>query len=484
MPSPCFNFNNTYLHLPQQLYVLADPVAVSAPELVIVNHELATSLGIPLSALSAEQQAAILSGNQQINGMRPFCQAYAGHQYAHFTMLGDGRAHLLGEHMTPAGARVDVQLKGSGPTPYSRGGDGRAALSPMLREYIISEAMFALGIPTTRSLAVVTSGEKILRQEALPGAILTRIAGSHLRIGTFEYAATQADTQCSEALLTYTLARHFPELQSSKNKALSFLNTLVQKQAELITHWMRVGFIHGVMNTDNVSICGETIDYGPCAFMDEYNPSTVFSYIDKRGRYAYGKQPHIAQWNLARLAESLLPLIHSNQESALAMASEVVNEFSSIYHDQWLKMMRSKLGLVTTLQQDERLINDLLNWMQQCAADYTNTFAYLTYGEKFQHQVYAESSFQQWYQRWQERLTQDQNRAEDSIAMMKSNNPAVIPRNHVVENVLASATQGNVKSFHALLQVLKKPYQYEKGVEHYQSPPQPCERVKNTFCGT
>lgn len=484
MPSPCFNFNNTYLQLPHQLYALADPVAVSAPEQIIVNHELAASLGITLSALSAEQQAAILSGNQQINGMTPFCQAYAGHQYAHFTMLGDGRAHLLGEHMTPAGDRVDVQLKGSGPTPYSRGGDGRAALGPMLREYIISEAMFALGIPTTRSLAVVTSGEKILRQEALPGAILTRVAGSHLRIGTFEYAATQADTQCSEALLKYTIARHFPELQSSKNKALSFLNTIVQKQAELITHWMRVGFIHGVMNTDNVSICGETIDYGPCAFMDEYNPSTVFSYIDKRGRYAYGNQPHIAQWNLARLAESLLPLIHSNQESALAMASEVVNAFSSIYHDQWLKMMRSKLGLVTTLQQDERLINDLLNWMQQYAADYTNTFAFLTYGEKFHHQVYAESSFQKWSQRWQQRLTQDRNQAEDSLSMMKSNNPVVIPRNHVVENVLATATQGNVKPLHALLQALKSPYQYDKDTVLYQSPPQPCERVKNTFCGT
>jgi len=484
MSSYGFNFDNSYLKLPNELYTITAPISVNSPKIVIVNRELLDSLGVDLAPLSDIQKAELFSGNQNPPGTRPFCQAYAGHQYAHFTLLGDGRAHIIGEHITPDGTRVDCQLKGSGPTPYSRGGDGRAALGPMLREYIISEAMHSLGIPTTRSLAVVESGELVIRERALPGAILTRVASSHIRVGTFEYAATQENHDLLRDLLKYAVGRHFPGLKSTPHMALDFLNNVAERQANLITQWMRVGFIHGVMNTDNMSISGETIDYGPCAFMNEYDPRTVFSYIDKRGRYAFGNQPIIAQWNIARLAESLLPLIHDNKESAVSIATEAINRFPSIYENKYLTMMRSKLGLVTKEKEDVTLINDLLDWMNKHSADYTNTFMYLTYGERCTEELYTQESFLNWHQRWKERFIRESRQSQSPRLLMTKNNPVVIPRNHQVEKALASATEGNIKQLHLLLQALKSPYENSKSIKKYQSPPKPCERIKNTFCGT
>ena len=484
MTANCFNFEKSYLQLPSEFYTLASPVPVSSPEMVIMNHPLADSLGVDLTALSHQQQAQILSGNQIMNDSTPFCQAYAGHQYAHFTLLGDGRAHVLGEHITPNGSRVDIQLKGSGQTPYSRNGDGRAALGPMLREYIISEAMHSLGIPTTRSLAVLRTGDRVMRETAQPGGILARVARSHIRVGTFEYAALQRDSKHSQSLLEYTVNRHFPELLNTPNLALAFLGHVVETQAKLMTHWMRVGFIHGVMNTDNVSISGETIDYGPCAFMDEYDPNTVFSFIDKPGRYAFANQPDIAQWNIARLAESLLPLIDKDQNSAVGMATDVVSEFSKIYKNKWLSMMRSKLGLSAEQKDDITLITDLLTWMQEHSADYTNTFLYLTYDDNQAGQAYENDEFKHWRNRWQQRLSEEDRSPAERTLLMKKNNPVIIPRNHWVEKALVSATSGDLTAMNSLLNALEHPYENSNDIYEFKQPPKPCERIKNTFCGT
>ena len=331
MNSSGFNFDNTYIHLPKAFYTRLSPVPVPKPKMVIFNAPLATDIGLDVSGRSSDAQAALFGGNDMPKGSEPLAQAYAGHQYGHFTMLGDGRAIVWGEQITPSGRRLDIQFKGSGPTPYSRGGDGRAALGPMLREYIISEAMHALNIPTTRSLAVVTNGEQVYRETGLPGATLTRIASSHIRVGTFQYAALQQDIKIIKTLVDYTIERHYPQIKGDHNKPLSLLKAVIEKQAELITHWMRVGFIHGIMNTDNMTISGETIDYGPCAFMDVYDPVTVFSSIDPSGRYAYANQPAIAQWNLARLAETMLPLFDDEAEKATDMAEEAVNSFGAVY---------------------------------------------------------------------------------------------------------------------------------------------------------
>ena len=365
MTEHIFRLESTYAELPPVFFNKLSPTPVSQPSLVIFNDKLTDEIGLNLSAMDEKDLIKLLSGNLIPDGVEPFAQAYAGHQFGNFTMLGDGRAIVLGEHLTPSGDRFDIQLKGSGRTPYSRGGDGRAALGPMLREYIISEAMHSLGIPTTRSLAVVTTGERVYREDELTGAILTRVAGSHIRVGTFEFAAIQQDKAITRALLDYLIHRHFPAIREDENSALSLLNAVIQQQADLITHWMRVGFIHGVMNTDNMALSGETIDYGPCAFMDRFAPDTVFSSIDHRGRYAYANQPHIAQWNIARLAEAILPLIDEDREKAIEMAEEALNAFESIYKNKWLTMMCSKLGLSEINEINEKLVTDLLDLMHK-----------------------------------------------------------------------------------------------------------------------
>ena len=479
-----FNFDNTYIHLPKAFYTELSPVPVRKPEMVIFNAPLATDMGLDFSGISTDVKAALFSGNIMPEGSEPLAQAYAGHQFGHFTMLGDGRAIVWGEHITPSGQRLDIQFKGSGPTPYSRGADGRAVLGPMLREYIISEAMHALNIPTTRSLAVVTNGEKVYRETGLPGAILTRIASSHIRVGTFEYAALQQDKGIIQTLVNYTIDRHYPWIKEEHNKTLSLLKAVIEKQADLITHWMRVGFIHGVMNTDNMTLSGETIDYGPCAFMDAYDPRTVFSSIDHMGRYAYANQPDIAQWNLARLAETMLPLLDDEIEKAADTTEEAVNGFGALYKDKWLSMMRAKLGLFGARAEDESLITDLLDWMQRAGADYTNTFRHLTEEKQPQDKPYNDRAFKEWYTRWQVQLAKNTKPLKSSLSLMRANNPAVIPRNQKVEQVLDAATNGDLKPLKDLLTALQEPYNNRSNLKPYQSPPKKEERVYQTFCGT
>lgn len=478
-----FHLESTYAELPEVFFSKLSPTPVNQPEMVIFNQSLADQVGLKLRELSIEEQTQFLCGNQLPHGTEPFAQAYAGHQFGNFTILGDGRAIVMGEHLTPFGQRIDLQLKGSGRTPYSRGGDGRAALGPMLREYIISEAMHALGIPTTRSLAVVSTGEKVFRETELPGAVLARIADSHIRVGTFEFASLQQDKRITEALLDYMIDRHFPEIKGKENKVLAVMEAVIDQQAALITHWMRVGFIHGVMNTDNMSLSGETIDYGPCAFMDTFAPDTVFSSIDHRGRYAYANQPYIAQWNIARLAESLLPLIDGKREEVIATVEDLLNSFEQVYKSKWLTMMGSKLGLTEVSIKDEKLITDLLDWMHKNSADFTNTFRDLC--KKLPGgELYASETFQSWYARWQNRLKKEKQELETSYILMRSLNPAVIPRNHKVEEALQAGEKGDFEPLHALLHALEKPYQDGEHLLPYQSPPRPEEKVLQTFCGT
>jgi len=479
-----FNFENTYLQIPKVFYTKLLPEPVPKPKMVILNEPLAKDMGLDFSGLNTEEQARLFAGNDMPEESEPFAQAYAGHQFGHFTMLGDGRAIAWGEHITPSNQRIDLQFKGSGPTPYSRGGDGRAAIGPMLREYIISEAMHAFKIPTTRSLAVVTNGEQVYRETPLPGAILTRVASSHIRVGTFQYAAMQQDPETIQALLDYTIKRHYPEIEEKENKPLALLKVAIEKQAELITHWMRVGFIHGVMNTDNMALSGETIDYGPCAFMDTYDPGTVYSSIDHMGRYAYANQPAIAQWNLARLAETLLPLLDENIEKAKAMAEEAIAVFATVYKEKSLSMLRAKLGLFGKHAEDEGLSTDLLDWMQRHDLDYTNTFLDLTSEEPPQTKPYDNDTFKEWLTRWQTRLAKNSKPLKDSLTLMRANNPALIPRNHKVEQALDGATNGDLQPMEDLLAALKEPYKNHPDLKPYQPPPKPEERVCQTFCGT
>ena len=484
MTSSGFKFDNTYLHLPEIFYTKIVPAPVPEPEMVILNTPLAIELGLNFSDISLDKQAVLFSGNQIPESAEPFAQAYAGHQFGHFSMLGDGRAIVWGEHITPTGQRFDLQFKGSGPTPYSRGGDGRAPLGPMLREYIISEAMQALNIPTTRSLAVVTHGEQVYRETTLPGAILTRVASSHIRVGTFQFAALKEDKETIHALLDYTIKRHYPEIKEKQNKALFLLKAVIEKQAELITHWMRVGFIHGVMNTDNMALSGETIDYGPCAFMDTYDPGTVFSSIDHTGRYAYATQPAITQWNLARLAETLLPLINENAEKARDLAEEAINGFGVVYKEKSFSMLRAKVGLFGEQPEDEKLITDLLDWMHKKGADYTNTFLDLTNEAPPKGESYNSDTFKEWHTRWQARVVKNTQPLESSLALMRANNPVVIPRNHIVEQALDAATNGDLHPLKDLLAALQEPYKNSSDLKPYQCPPKPEEKVCHTFCGT
>ena len=399
-------------------------------------------------------------------------------------MLGDGRAILLGEHNNN-GQRFDIQFKGSGPTPYSRNGDGLAATGPMLREYLISEAMHSLNIPSCRSLAVVETGEKVIREKKYPGAILTRVSKSHIRIGTFQFAIIHENKNLLEQLFNYTIERHFPEIVGSKNKGIDFLYAVIEQQASLITSWMRVGFIHGVMNTDNVALSGETIDYGPCAFLDNYNPLTVFSSIDHQGRYAFANQPVISQWNLARLAETILPLININQEHAIKLAEEAINSFTELYQNKWLDMMRLKIGLSTRELRDKDLIVDLLNIFEKNNADFTNTFRSLSELSLFDKEIFLSEEFNHWQSKWKARLKNESKTLEEIKKVMELNNPSVIPRNHIVEKALKNAEKGDLILFKELNKILKTPYISHKDInEDFLSPPKESEKVLQTFCGT
>ncbi len=480
-----WNFDNTYARLPDIFYARLSPVPVREPRLAVLNRSLAESLGLSIEALAAEEGISVLSGNRIPEGAEPIAQAYAGHQFGYFTMLGDGRAILLGEHVTPGGERFDIQLKGSGRTPFSRLGDGRAALGPMLREYVISESMHALGIPTSRSLAVVTTGEPVFRETALPGAILTRVSSSHIRVGTFEYVARRAGRDGIRILADYTLGRHYPDLLAAENPYLSLLEKVMERQASLIANWLRVGFIHGVMNTDNMALSGETIDYGPCAFMDSYDPATVFSSIDQAGRYAFNNQPHMAQWNLARFAETLLPVLHPDQARALRLAEEAIASFPERFHRHWLSIMRAKLGLLTEEADDQSLAEALLDAMHRNNADYINTFRALASDTQPEVSLSSDPAFAEWLTRWQIRKARQPQSLESSARLMRSHNPAVIPRNHRVEYALEAAVErGDFEPMNRLLDVLSRPYDDPPEPDVYHLPPAPSERVYQTFCGT
>ena len=476
-------FDNTYSKLPDTFKEEIGPVPVKNPELVILNKNLSKELNLDFSNLDNKKISELFSGNSLPPGSSSIAQAYAGHQFGHFTMLGDGRAVLIGEHLSKKKDRYDIQFKGSGKTAFSRNGDGRAALGPMLREYIISEAMHNLNIPTTRSLAVVKTGEDVIRETSLQGAILTRVALSHIRVGTFQYIAARDKKDELEILLNYVIQRHYPNIQNSKNKALDLLKVVMEKQIDLVINWMRVGFIHGVMNTDNMSISGETIDYGPCAFMDIYDPKSVFSSIDQMGRYAYCNQPVITKWNLSRFAECLIPLIDKDQNKSIEMATEIINSFEKKYEEKWLNMMRDKLGLFGAEDKDKILILDLLTWMHKNKLDYTNTFCHLMNFEIEKNENFKDNDFQNWKKRWQERLKTNNNSPEKYIKLMKNVNPLIIPRNHKVEEVLNEANKSNIKPLIKLLEVLNNPYFEQKNIIDYQKPSSSKEKYQ-TFCGT
>jgi uncharacterized protein YdiU (UPF0061 family) len=480
---PGWRLEHTYADLPQLFHAPARPTAVREPQLVILNRPLARQLGLDSEALDGRDGAAIFAGNELPDGARPIAQAYAGHQFGHLTGLGDGRAILLGEQVTPSGDRVDIQLKGAGPTRFSRRGDGRAALGPMLREYIISEAMHALGIPTTRSLAVAATGEPVQRETALPGAVLTRVAASHIRVGTMQWAAAHK-VDAVRALADYTLARHYPELAGGPDRYLELFRAISARQASLIARWQLVGFIHGVMNTDNMALSGETIDYGPCAFMDAYDPATVFSSIDSGGRYAFGNQPPIAQWNLARLAEAMLPLFDADSDRAVERATEILDRFPHLFNEQRLDGLRAKLGLFTREADDEALANDLLAWMRQRSADFTNTFRSLTTGRAIGGAAGADPELDAWDRRWKERRARQPQSVAEGDALMRQHNPAFIPRNHKVEEALAAATSRNDLSvMERLLEVLATPYDHDRDLPAF-SEPDSSEQPYRTFCGT
>ena len=478
-----WNFDNSYSKLPDSFKENIKPVKVKKPELVLLNEDLAKELDLNFSNLEKDKLSALFAGNILPQDSNSIAQAYAGHQFGHFTMLGDGRAVLIGEHLSKNKNRHDIQFKGSGKTAFSRNGDGRAAIGPMLREYIISEAMYHLGIPTTRSLAVVKTGENIIRETKLKGAILTRIASSHIRVGTFQYISARNKKDELKLLFDYVINRHYPDVKESKNKAIALLKIVLNRQVNLVTNWMRVGFIHGVMNTDNMSISGETIDYGPCAFMDIYDPKTVFSSIDKMGRYAYCNQPIITKWNLSRFAECLIPLINKDQNKAIEIATEVINSFEKIYEEKWLHMMRDKLGLFDNEKKDKSLILDLLTWMHQNNVDYTNTFCHLMDNEIKKDLKYDDEDFINWKKRWKNRLKTKNIIPEKSIRLMRNTNPIVIPRNHKVEEALKSAEESDLKPINEILKVLRKPYTKQEDILNYQIPKLTKEKYQ-TFCGT
>ncbi|MGX9393958.1 protein adenylyltransferase SelO (plasmid) [Nitrobacteraceae bacterium UC4446_H13] len=485
-------FEFSYRQLPERFYAVVNPTPVAAPRLIALNTPLAMELGLDPDWLSSPQGIELLSGNYSPGETGPIALAYAGHQFGHFvSQLGDGRAVLLGEVIDRHGGRRDIQLKGSGRTPFSRRGDGRAALGPVLREYILSEAMAALGVPTTRALAAVATGETVAREDILPGAILTRVASSHIRIGTFEFFATRRDVEGVRALADYVIARHYPKAAENGAPYLDLLNAVVAAQAHLVAHWMLLGFIHGVMNTDNVAVSGETIDYGPCAFMDSYDPGAVFSSIDEGGRYAYGNQPPIARWNLARLAEALLPLLAEDQKNAISLAKNALGAFDSQFEAAYLAGMRAKLGLVDQHQGDLLLIKGLLDAMHRENADFTLTFRYLS--DLSGHLDHEEAtayfadmpSLRNWVRQWQQRLADDPQTGTERCAAMRRINPLFIPRNHLVERMIeAAVARSDFAPFNELLNVLRNPYEKQSSRMHYAAAPKVHERVFQTFCGT
>lgn len=487
-----FNLNNSYTLLPPMFYTHTTPTPVSSPCMVVFNRRLAEDLGLNPDELESNTGAEIFSGNKLPGDLKTISQAYAGHQFGYFTILGDGRAVLLGEQITPDGDVFDLQLKGSGPTPYSRGGDGRAALGPMLREYIISEAIFALGVPTTRSLAVVTTGNPVFRETPLAGAILTRVSSSHLRVGTFQFAAQKGDIEALRSLADYTIQRHYPHIELSEENDttgknadngqayLKLLREVIQRQASLIAQWQLVGFIHGVMNTDNMAISGETIDYGPCAFMDMYHPQRVFSSIDRQGRYAYGNQPTIGGWNLSRFAETLVPLLHKEKNMAIKMAQEELNKFTDLYNRHWLQGMRGKLGLLNQEPKDETLIKELLALMENHKLDFTNTFI-----ELITESWPDVEGFDDWRQGWLQRIQRQHQSKDETLSLMKHSNPAVIPRNHQVEAALKAAVDENdLNPLRALMGTLATPYDHSSNKEPYTAPPPQSNIPYRTYCGT
>lgn len=482
-------FDNSYTSLPESFYTLIKPMPVKSPTLLKINIPLANKLGLDERLLKDEATLNILAGNETPPNSSPLSQVYAGHQFAHFVpQLGDGRAHLIGEIIDKEGVRFDLQLKGSGPTPYSRRADGRAALGPVMREYIVSEAMHALGIPTTRALSVVSSGQKVVREELLPGGVLARVAKSHIRVGTFEYFAARGEYEGLKVLADYVIQRHYPKVLETKNPYLSLLECVTQKQAGLIARWMGVGFIHGVMNTDNTSIACETIDYGPCAFMDNYYEKQVFSAIDRQGRYAYCMQPAIIQWNMARFAEALLPLIDETPNKAVDKANEVIKGFDTAYESHWLSVMRQKLGLLFPEKEDKHLVTTLLTLMEREELDFTLTFSALTEDAKnesssgFPTLAKSEDTVA-WYQSWRERIASDDRK--QSYQMMKNSNPLYIPRNHQIEKAIQAAYQHeDYTHMYTLCEVLSLPFTERSGFEDFKRPPKESERVYQTFCGT
>jgi uncharacterized protein YdiU (UPF0061 family) len=498
-----WRWDNSYARLPEGFHSRVDPTAVSTPGWGLFNRPLAESLGIQAESLDRHDHAHYFTGNRLFEGSEPIAQAYAGHQFGNLARLGDGRAILLGEHLDPSGRRWDVQLKGPGLTPYSRGGDGRAALGPMLREYLISEAMHALRIPTTRSLAVALTGEPVFRETTLPGAVLTRIAASHIRVGTFELFSALGDVQALKTLAAYTLLRHFPERSNHPKPGKALLEAVIERQSALVAQWMRVGFVHGVLNTDNVAVSGETIDYGPCAFMDAYDPATVFSSIDRQGRYAFGNQPKITSWNLARFAEALLPILDDHEATAIALAQECLESFPAQFQRNWLAAYRGKLGLVTEEDGDATLIEELLAWMHSTQADFTQTFRGLRpsapgpsgstasdLNADQQNVAHSESTpsdpkYLDWHQRWTERLARQGLPLARVLECMHQHNPVIIPRNHAVQAALDAASQSNDWSgFHALLAALQSPYQKAGAPDSLRNPPPLGTPRCRTFCGT
>ncbi|MBI1302698.1 MAG: YdiU family protein [Phycisphaera sp.] len=478
-PTLGWNLDHSYARLPTVLFDACAAARFEAPGLVIANHALACELGLDMSLASDDELAAIFSGQSLPDGAAPIAQAYAGHQYGHFTMLGDGRAMLVGEQITPSGARFDIQLKGSGETAYSRRGDGRAALGPMLREYIISEAMHALGIPTTRSLAVVATGETVARGAGKPGAVLARVAASHIRVGTFQFAAGLEEIEVLRALADHAIARHDAQLADSPARYAGFLRAVIARQAALVARWQCVGFVHGVLNTDNTAVSGETIDYGPCAFMDAYNPDTVFSSIDHHGRYRYAHQPAIIQWNLARFAEAMVPLLSDDEPTAIARANEALDAFAPLYRAAWLAGMRAKLGLVREEAEDLALAQDLLAAMHAARADFTNTFRALS-------EERAVDGLEPWTLRWHARLAREERPRSKALTAMRAVNPAVIPRNHRVEEALSAAEErGELAPFHELLAAVSSPFALSASRAHLaEPPPRDFAECYRTFCGT
>ena len=489
-----FPFDNSYARLPERFFARLPPTPVSEPGLIQLNESLAFHLGLSPERLITSEGVEVLAGNRVPEGAEPLATAYAGFQFGNWVpQLGDGRAILLGELIDRDGVRRDVQLKGAGPTPFSRGGDGRAGLGPVLREYIVSEAMAALGIATTRSLAAVTTGEQIRRETDLPGAVLTRVAQSHIRVGTFQFFAGRGDQDAIRLLADHVIARHYPEASQADNPMLALLGAVIERQAELVARWQLVGFIHGVMNTDNMSIAGETIDYGPCAFMDSHHPDTVYSSIDRMGRYAYGNQPSIAHWNLVGLANALLPLIADDQDAAVALATEVIQAFPARFEHFYRVGLQRKLGLAEAREGDAALAQDLLTRMADNGADFTLTFRRLgdvvdqgSHDNEWVSRLFEDpAAFDEWAVRWRHRLASEGRSSAESRSGMHAVSPAFIPRNHRVEEVIKAAVEeGDLEPFEQLLEVLASPYDDQPSLERYATPPRTDQIVRQTFCGT